>query len=148
VSVKRVVITIVSLAPLVAACGSQKNVPQPAAAAVATPAPPPAVAPAAPPDELTANGEFVSPVHSELASRVRGRVGRIVADVGERVKKGQPLLELEKEYFDLDVRRAEAELARADAAARDAARDLERKRALREKESVSNAMFERVESVA
>lgn len=147
-SVTRVVVAIVSLAPLLVACGSQKNVPQPAAAAAATPAVPPAAAPATPPDAVTANGEFVSPVHSELASRVTGRVGRIVADVGDRVKKGQPLLELEKEYFELDVRRAEAELARADAAARDAARDLERKRALREKESVSSAMFERVESVA
>jgi RND family efflux transporter MFP subunit len=155
VSVKGLVIAIASLAPLVVACGSQKSASKPAAAAVATPAaspntvaPEPAASPAASPAALTANGEFVSPVHSELASRVTGRVGRIVADVGDRVKKGQPLLELEKEYFELDLRRAEADLARADAAARDAARDLERKRALREKESVSNAMFERVESVA
>jgi RND family efflux transporter MFP subunit len=153
VSVTRVVIAIVSLAPLLVACGSQKK---PAAAAAATSAvapvpatPEPAAAtPAVPPAALTANGEFVAPVHSELASRVRGRVARILADVGDRVKKGQPLLELEKEYFELDLRRAEAELARADAVARDAARDLERKRALREKESVSNAMFERIESVA
>ncbi|MCU0241154.1 MAG: efflux RND transporter periplasmic adaptor subunit [Vicinamibacteria bacterium] len=154
-SKKRVAIVIMSLAPLVVGCGREKSVPRPAAAALATPVVPPAAATPEPKAAsstssaaLTANGEFVSPVHSELAARVTGRVARVVADVGDRVKKGQVLLELEKEYFELDLRRAEADLARADAAARDAARDLERKRALREKDSVSKAMFERIESVA
>ena len=136
-----------------AGCGGHERTASPAPAATPTASAP--VTEASPTDEapdteraLTANGEFVSPIHSELASRVPGRVARVLVDVGARVKKGQPLLELEKEYFALDLKRAEAELARAAAAAQDAARELERKRALREKESIAAAMLERVESAA
>jgi membrane fusion protein (multidrug efflux system) len=92
---------------------------------------------------LSLTGEIVSPVRSDLVPRTGGRVGRVLVDEGQRVRKGQRLLELETDYLKLDVERAEAELARAAAAAEDAHRDFERKTGLLAKGSVSQAVFER-----
>jgi membrane fusion protein (multidrug efflux system) len=93
--------------------------------------------------QLEATGEFVSPVRSELVSKLPGRVATVLVDEGAPVRKGQILLELEAEYFKLDVSRAEADLSRAEAAAREARRDFERKRGLLAKGSVSQAVHDR-----
>jgi RND family efflux transporter MFP subunit len=100
------------------------------------------------PREAEFSGEFASPVRSELSARISGRVGRMLVDVGARVRKGQPLLEIETEYLQLDLERAKAELARATALAEDARRDLERKKGLVAKESVSQAAFDRSRAAA
>jgi len=116
------------------------------AAGASSPAPAPSAEPAAEPGgdgSVTASGEFVSPVRSELVARLPGRVGRILADAGDRVSAGQPLLELETQYLTIDVQRADAELRRARAASEEASRDFERKQQLIEKESVSAAVYER-----
>ena len=126
-----------------------------AAAAKATPPPLPAdvqsVATVAAPEstgapserQLSLTGELASPVRSDLVPRTGGRVGRVLVDEGQAVRKGQPLLELETDYLKLDVERAEAELARAEAAAADAKRDFDRKEGLSAKGSVSQAVFDR-----
>lgn len=98
--------------------------------------------------EVEATGELVSPVESELAVRMPGRVGKMYVDEGARVRKGQPLLALETQYLALEVERSTAEVARADAAAGDARRELERKRDLLAKGSVAQAAFDRAESTA
>ncbi len=95
---------------------------------------------------VAATGEFVSPVRSELAMRLPGRVGRILVDEGARVRKGQPLLTLETEYLALDLERTQADLSRAQAAADDARRDLGRKKELIAKSSVSQAAYDRSDS--
>jgi membrane fusion protein (multidrug efflux system) len=64
------------------------------------------------------------------------------------VRKGQPLLQLETEYLKLDLERAAADLRRAEAAATDAGRDLERKKGLAQKGSVSQATFDRSQAGA
>jgi membrane fusion protein (multidrug efflux system) len=87
-------------------------------------------------------------VRSDLVPRTGGRVGQVFVDEGQTVRKGQPLLQLETEYLKLDVARAEAELRRAEAAATDAGRDLERKKGLAQKGSVSQATFDRSQSGA
>lgn len=108
----------------------------------------PAVPPqAGDPGGISVSGEFVSPVRSELAMRFPGRVGKVFADAGQRVRVGQPLLELETDYLRLDLQRAEAELRRAQAAADEAARDFERKRELVAKESVAQAVYDRTKAV-
>jgi RND family efflux transporter MFP subunit len=111
---------------------------------------PAAPAPAAPTGDdagrLAATGELVSPVRSELAMRLPGRVGRVLVDEGARVHRGQPLLELETEYLRLDLQRAEADVARAHAATQDAERDLGRKKELIAKSSVSQAAYDRSSS--
>jgi membrane fusion protein (multidrug efflux system) len=117
------------------------------AAAAPTSATDPATG-AAPSATVEATGELVSPVQSELAVRMPGRVGRMYVDEGARVRKGQPLLTLETQYLQLEVERSTAEVARANAAAGDAKRDLERKRDLLAKGSVAQAAFDRSESTA
>lgn len=121
----------------------------PQAAASASPAAAsPAAAPAAAGAKQEFTGEFTSPVRSELAPRISGRVGRVLVDAGARVRKGQPLLELETEYLQLDLERANAEQARAQALVEDARRDLARKQGLVAKDSVSQAAFDRSRSGA
>jgi membrane fusion protein (multidrug efflux system) len=97
---------------------------------------------------LALTGEFVAPIRSDLVPRTGGRVARVLVDEGQRVREGQPLLELETDYLKLDVARAEAELARAEAAATDAQRDFERKKSLATKGSVSQAAYDRSQAGA
>jgi RND family efflux transporter MFP subunit len=122
--------------------------PPPLPADVQAVAPAPAQAAALADSKDAFSGEFRSPVHSELVSKVSGRVGKLHVDEGDRVRKGQPLLELESDYLELDVQRAEAELQRAQAAASDAEKDFERKKGLAAKESVAQAVFERSQAAA
>lgn len=97
-------------------------------------------------DTIVATGEFVSPVRSELSSKLAGRVGKVYVDEGSRVTQGQPVLELETDYVRLNLQRAEADVARAKAAADDARRDLDRKKELIAKQSIPQATFDRSQS--
>jgi len=94
---------------------------------------------------VVATGEFVSPVRSELAAKMPGRVGKVYVDEGTRVSKGQPLLELETDYVRLNLQRAEADVARAKAAEDDARRDFDRKKDLIAKDSIPRATYDRSE---
>lgn len=96
---------------------------------------------------FSATGEFVSPVRSELSARIPGRVAKMYVDEGSRVRRGQPVLELETEYSRLNLQAANAEVARAKAALDEAARDLERKRELIGKGSIPQATFDRSQGV-
>jgi membrane fusion protein, multidrug efflux system len=98
-------------------------------------------------DKFTATGEFVSPSRSELSPVMPGRVAAIYVDHGSRVQRGQPLLALESDYQRLEAQRAEADLARATAAAEEARRDFDRKKELRAKDSVPQAAFDRSQAV-
>ncbi len=95
---------------------------------------------------VVATGEFVSPVRSELASKLPGRVAKIYVDEGSRVSRGQALLELETDYTRINAERADAEVARAKAAEEDARRDLDRKKDLIAKDSIPKATYDRSES--
>ncbi len=95
---------------------------------------------------IVATGELISPVRSELAVKMPGRVGKMYVDEGVRVTRGQPLLELESDYVRLNAERAEADVARAKAAEEDARRDLDRKKELIDKDSIPKATYDRSES--
>jgi membrane fusion protein (multidrug efflux system) len=95
---------------------------------------------------IIATGEFISPVRSELAAKLPGRVAKMYVDEGTRVSKGQPVLALETDYPRLNLQRAEADVARAKAAADDARRDLDRKKDLIAKDSIPRATFDRSQS--
>lgn len=95
---------------------------------------------------VVANGELVSPVRSELAVKNPGRVARVYVDEGARVRRGQTLLALESDYLALELKRAEADVARAQAAAAEAERDFRRKGELLAKESVAQAAYDRSRS--
>jgi len=118
------------------------------AVASAPAAPAPGADPLTAGGRLALTGEFVAPIRSDLVPRTGGRVGRVLVDEGQLVRKGQPLLELETDYVELDLARANADLARAEAAARDAERDFERKKGLSAKGSVSQAAYDRSQAGA
>ncbi len=94
------------------------------------------------PSLIAATGELISPMRSQVAPKQAGRVAAVFVREGARVHAGQPLAAFETEYLRLDLRRAEAELARAQAMENDAARDLQRKRDLVNSESISRANFD------
>jgi membrane fusion protein (multidrug efflux system) len=85
---------------------------------------------------------------SEVAAKFQGRVGRVMADEGQRVRRGQPLFQLETEYLVLDLRKAEADLQRAQAAEKEAERDFARKKDLIAKGSVAQAAYDRSQSAS
>lgn len=95
---------------------------------------------------VAATGEFVSPTTSELAVKLPGRVGRVLVDEGDRVRRGQPVLVLETDYLSLDLKRADADVTRARAAVTEAERDFKRKEDLIGKGSVSQAAYDRSRS--
>lgn len=95
----------------------------------------------------SATGEFVSPVRSELSPKLPGRVAKMYVDEGSRVRRGQPVLELETDYVRLNLQSANAEVARAKAALDEAARDLERKRGLSAKDSIPKATLDRSQAM-
>lgn len=96
---------------------------------------------------FSATGEFVSPVRSELSAKLPGRVARMHVDEGARVRRGQPVLELESDYLRLNLQSAQAEVARAQAARDEAARDLARKKELIAKDSIPRATLDRSQAV-
>ena len=106
-----------------------------------------AVSTAADPSLLTATGEFISPIRSELSAKLPGRVARMFVDEGSRVTRGQPVLQLESDYLNLNLRSAQAEIARAKAALDEATRDLARKKELAGKGSIPQATFDRSQAV-
>jgi membrane fusion protein (multidrug efflux system) len=95
---------------------------------------------------IVATGEFVSPVRSELAVKMPGRVAKMYVDEGSRVSKGQPLLQLETDYVRINLQRAEADASRAKAVEDDARRDLDRKKELIGKDSIPRATYDRSET--
>jgi len=94
---------------------------------------------------LQTTGEFTSPTKTDLAPKNAGRVAAVYVEEGDRVKKGQVLLRQEAEYSQLELTRAQADLARFQAAEGDAKRELDRKRDLLAKESTPKATFDRAE---
>lgn len=92
---------------------------------------------------IVATGELISPVRSELAIKLPGRVGKMYVDEGSRVSRGQALLEIETDYPRLNLDKANADIARAVAAEQDAQRDLARKKELIGKESIPQATYDR-----
>jgi membrane fusion protein (multidrug efflux system) len=92
---------------------------------------------------IVATGELISPVRSELAIKLPGRVGKMYVDEGSRVSRGQALLEIETDYPRLNLEKANADIARAVSAEQDAQRDLARKKELIAKESIPQATYDR-----
>lgn len=92
---------------------------------------------------IVATGELISPVRSELAMKLPGRVAKMYVDEGARISRGQALLELETDYPRLNLEKAQADIARAESAEQDAQRDLNRKKELIAKESIPQATYDR-----
>lgn len=139
-----------------AACGKEAPPPPPAeppklpddVAAVAIDLEKAAAVAKQPPAAITATGELVSPRRSDLVARWPGRVEAILAEEGQNVRRGQPLLRLETDYLKLNVARAEADLERAKASSVVADQDLGRKQQLWDRKSIPQASFDRSQASA
>jgi membrane fusion protein (multidrug efflux system) len=68
-------------------------------------------------------------------------------DEGSRVSRGQPLLEIETDYPRLNLDKANADIARAVSAEKDAQNDLTRKKELIAKESIPQATYDRSQAM-
>ena len=87
-------------------------------------------------------GEIRARHETPLAFRVGGKVARRLVDVGDRVKAGQPLAELDPQDLRLGREAAQAQLQAAEADARLAAAEFERVKVLFERQLVSRSLFD------
>jgi RND family efflux transporter MFP subunit len=81
-----------------------------------------------------------------VSSEVAGKVDRVLAEVGDRVAAGTPLVEVDRETFRIYQQQAEANLAAADADLALAGKDLERKRDLRSDETIPQSSFDQAQA--
>ena len=81
-----------------------------------------------------------------ISSEVGGKVDRVLVEVGDRVAKGTPLIEVDRETFALYQAQAEANVKAARANLSLAEKDLERKRDLRSDETIPQASLDQAQA--
>lgn len=129
---------------LAAACGRSDRARLPAAEAAPEVVGVRAVKPAARGAEVTrATGELRARNEAVLAAETSGRIERIRVDVGTRVKRGEPLVELDASAARIAVEQARAARAAADAALRSARNDHRRVEELARGDAASAASLDR-----
>lgn len=101
---------------------------------------------AAPQAAFTFSGEVRARYEPDLGFRIAGKIRRRLVDVGDRVKTGQPLAELNAEDVGLQLDAARARLAAARSDRRLAGSDLERYRKLLARQVISQSQFDTVEA--
>ena len=82
----------------------------------------------------------------EVSSEVAGKVDRVLAEVGDRVATGTPLVDVDRETFRIYLQQAEANLAAANADLVLAEKDLDRKRDLRSDETIPQSAFDQAQA--
>jgi multidrug efflux system membrane fusion protein len=87
-------------------------------------------------------GEVRAREETALGFRVSGKIARRLVDVGDRVKQGQLLAELDPEDLALQAEAARAQLRAAEAELAQARNELERHRSLLERKLISASLFE------
>ncbi|MCJ8170035.1 efflux RND transporter periplasmic adaptor subunit [Atopomonas sediminilitoris] len=132
---------LVSLGALLAACGQQEPVEKAVRPAMfVQPEPVGGV-------QETYPGEVRARYEPELAFRIAGKVARRLVEVGERVKKDQPLAELNAEDVSLRLQAAQAQLAAAEADLNLARSERDRYGKLVSRQLVSRSQFENAENI-
>lgn len=92
------------------------------------------------------SGEVRARVESRLGFRVGGKIIRRAVDVGQRVRAGEVLAQLDPQDYQLSVDAAKAQLAAASTNRELAAADFKRYKELREQNFISSAELERRET--
>jgi RND family efflux transporter MFP subunit len=82
----------------------------------------------------------------EISSEVGGKVDRVLVEVGDEVRSGQALVEVDRETFAIYLAQAEANLKAAEANLSLAEKDLERKKDLRSDETISQAALDQAQA--
>jgi membrane fusion protein (multidrug efflux system) len=81
-----------------------------------------------------------------VSPEVSGKVDSVHTEVGDRVRQGQPLAEVDRATYKIYLQQAEAELAAARADLELAAKGLERKRDLLSDETIAQATFDQAKA--
>lgn len=130
----------VGLALLLSACGNNEQVEQPIRPAmVVQPQPSMALVDSYP-------GEVRARLEPELAFRIGGKVVKRLVDVGGRVKKDQPLAELDPQDVRLQLEATRAQVAAAEANLQTVRAERERYKTLLERNLVSRSQFDNIEN--
>jgi multidrug efflux system membrane fusion protein len=87
-------------------------------------------------------GEVRAQYEPALAFRIGGKIARRLVDVGEQVKAGQPLAELDPDDVQLQLEASRALLASAESDLALAESELERYRSLLERQLVSRSLYD------
>lgn len=95
---------------------------------------------------VTATGRLVARNEAVLAPKASGQIAQLLVDVGDEVKKGDPLVRLDASNAVIAVEQAEAGLAVAEANLAVASQDVERARMLSKSGGVSPAGLEKAEA--
>ena len=125
-----------SLIALLAACGNDQEVEAPPRPAMVVQPQPAAALLEAFPGEVRARFE------PELAFRIAGKVAKRLVEVGERVKKDQPLAELDPQDVRLQLEAVRAQMAAAEANLNLARAERDRYQTLLERQLVSRSHFD------
>lgn len=91
-------------------------------------------------------GEVRARYEPDLAFRIGGKVSKRLVDTGSRVKKNQPLAELDPQDVKLQLEAARAQVAAAEANHQLAKGELERYKTLLQKQTISRSQFDAVEN--
>ncbi len=129
-----------SLISLLAACGNGETVEAPPRPAMVVQPQPAADAVDTYPGEVRARYE------PELAFRIGGKISKRLVDAGDRVRKDQPLAELDAEDVKLQLEAARAQVHAAEANLKLVRAERDRYKALRERELISQSQFDTVEN--
>ncbi|MFT6332712.1 MAG: RND family efflux transporter MFP subunit [Lentimonas sp.] len=92
------------------------------------------------------SGVVIAADNSDLSFRVGGRITEVNVDAGDLVTKGQILAKLEQRDFDLALQSSKAQLSQAQANLAEKKDNLRRQTALRKKDFVSKADFEKAQA--
>jgi len=96
-------------------------------------------------ERIEATGELQAPLHTEVAAEVGGRITEIRVGEGESVAAGTVVLEIDPQRRELEVERAAAGLAQAEAALRKERRQTERVRELGRSSVASKSRLDEAE---
>jgi len=91
-------------------------------------------------------GEVRARFEPELAFRIGGKVSKRLVDVGDRVRKDQPLAELDAEDVRLQLEAARAQVAAAQANLTLAQAERDRYRTLLERQMISSSQYDNAEN--
>lgn len=81
-----------------------------------------------------------------ISSEVVGNIDRVLVEVGDRVDKGTPLVEVDRTTFKLRLAQAEANVAAATAELNLAAKELARKHDLLSDQTIAQAVYDQAEA--
>lgn len=95
---------------------------------------------------LSLPGNLEAMEQAFISAKVSGTVQRIHADIGSKVAKGQILCKIDDVVYSLQHQKAQTNLSAQQIRFDDAARSYERMKALYEKQAISQADFENIES--